>query len=146
MTQCARAARVTRLVICSLIGYILLDANDLIAVMINMGARQGAARLSSFGPCPTSLVNGHSASILRAISVHTIAIDWLYTRTTGRYGSKYALTMVDLFTKMAIALPATDKSGRSLVRLLRMIFGLYGYPQRIVSDNESMFKSDDFQQ
>jgi len=74
MTQCARAARVTRLVICSLIGYILLDANDLIAVMINMGARPAPAGFHRKRPSPSGLVL--SVSIPRAISVHTIPIDW----------------------------------------------------------------------
>ena len=75
---------------------------------------------------------------------HTLAMDWLYVGRRGKYGSTYVLTVVDLFTRYSLAIPAANKSGQQLVKILRMIFGVYGYPQRIVSDNESMFRSPEF--
>jgi transposase InsO family protein len=75
---------------------------------------------------------------------HTLAIDWLKIGRRGRRGCEYALTIVDLCTRFSIAIPTTGKDGRHLVQALRMVFGFCGYPQRIVSDNESMFRSEEF--
>ena len=76
---------------------------------------------------------------------HTIAIDWLEVGRRGKYGSTKVLTIVDLCTRYSLAIPATDKSGASLVRILRTVFALNGYPARVVSDNESMFRSKEFE-
>lgn len=75
---------------------------------------------------------------------HTLACDWLYTGRRGKYNSHYVLTIVDLCTRYSVAIPTPDKSGKSLVRALRMLFAFNGYPQRLVSDNESMFRSQEF--
>jgi hypothetical protein len=77
---------------------------------------------------------------------HTLAIDWLDIGRRGKYGSTKVLTIVDLFSRFSLGIPANDKSGTTLVRILRMIFGICGYPRRIVSDNESMFKSEAFKE
>jgi putative transposase len=77
---------------------------------------------------------------------HTLAIDWLYVGRRGKYGSFYVLSIVDLFTRFSLGIPAVSKDGSSLVRILRMVFGMMGYPRRIVSDNESMFRSIEFKE
>src|SRR5271168_3694728 len=75
---------------------------------------------------------------------HTIACDWLYIGKRGKYGSQYCFTLVDLCTKYSIAIPTKNKNGDSLMKALRLVFAFNGYPQRLVSDNESMFRSDKF--
>ena len=75
---------------------------------------------------------------------HTLACDWLYVGHRGRRGGRYVLSVVDLCTRYSIAIPTSDKSGKSLVQALRLLFAFNGYPQRLVSDNESMFRSKEF--
>src|SRR5215510_2177923 len=75
---------------------------------------------------------------------HTLACDWLYIGLRGSRGSVYALTVVDLCTRYFIAISTIDKSGKSLVRALRVIFTFNRYPSVLVSDNESMFCSPEF--
>ena len=70
----------------------------------------------------------------------------VFTGLRGRRNSHYVLTIVDLCTRYSIAFPTVDKSGKSLVRALRIVFGFCGYPHRLVSDNESMFASEEFKE
>ena len=76
----------------------------------------------------------------------TIAIDWLDIGKTGKYGNTTVLTVIDLFTRFAIAIPSKGKTGNHLVKILRMLFAFYGYPERVVSDNEGMFRSEAFEE
>jgi hypothetical protein len=54
---------------------------------------------------------------------------------------RYALTVIDIFSKKADALPMKNKDSNSVYGALLNIFKTMGYPMSVYSDEDSAFKS-----
>ena len=60
-------------------------------------------------------------------------------------GNKYILTMIDCFTRFAVAIPIPDQSSEVLVNTVLSHYILsYGTPRRILSDQGRNFESLEF--
>ncbi|KAF4755993.1 hypothetical protein FOZ63_012787, partial [Perkinsus olseni] len=75
---------------------------------------------------------------------HTVAIDFLSLSTPVGSFSKL-LVVVDYFTKFAEAFPETDETAASAVASLYVLFGHFGPPERVLSDNGPAFESKVFE-
>ncbi|KAF4648011.1 hypothetical protein FOL47_003863, partial [Perkinsus chesapeaki] len=75
---------------------------------------------------------------------HTVAIDFLSLSTPVGSFSKL-LVVVDYFTKFAEAFPVSDETAASAVAPLYALFGHFGPPQRVLSDNGPAFESKVFE-
>ena len=66
--------------------------------------------------------------------------------TTPR-GNRYILTIIDCFTRFAVALPLVDQSAEVLIAsVLGSWITVYGTPRRILTDQGRNFESDQFAQ
>ena len=64
--------------------------------------------------------------------------------TTPR-GHKYILTIIDCFTRYAIAIPLVDQSTESIISaLIGNLITVYGTPRRILTDQGRNFESEQF--
>lgn len=68
-------------------------------------------------------------------------IDMIGPLPESTNGSKYILTVIDNFTKMAIAIPCRTKNGTLIAGIVRQIIKNYGKPRKIISDNGLEFKN-----
>ena len=72
-------------------------------------------------------------------------IDLIGSFPTGKGGVKYAVVIVDYFTKWTEAEPlATITSKKVLDFVVKNIICRYGMPRKILSDNGTQFDSDLF--
>lgn len=73
--------------------------------------------------------------------------DWLDREELlmARGGKKYAMFIVDYFTKWFEAEPLTTITfGKVISFMIRNIICRYGVPMKIISDNETQFESTEF--
>ena len=54
---------------------------------------------------------------------------------------RYALVVIDIFSKLANAVPMENKDGASVLPALKQSFKKMGYPISIYSDDDGAFKS-----
>ena len=72
-------------------------------------------------------------------------IDLTGSLPTGKGGVKYAILVVDYFTKWTEAEPlASIKVKKSLDFVIKNIVCRYGLPRKVASDNGTQFESDEF--
>lgn len=75
---------------------------------------------------------------------HTVHIDHLGPFTRSVRGNSYLLVIIDSFTKFTLAEPTkTLKTGETIQRLTS-VFGVFGYPRRLISDRGLAFTSKAF--
>lgn len=85
---------------------------------------------------------GFLSSDLATRPFQKIYIDYVGRLPRSRKGNSYLLTVVDAFSKFIFLLPAKNQTAATTVKLLtNHIFSHYGFPEFIVSDNVSTFKS-----
>ena len=58
----------------------------------------------------------------------------------------YLLTVVDGFPRFPFAFPFSDTSSRTVISRLTTLFGLFGFPALVHSDNAKCFMSQDVKQ
>jgi len=74
-----------------------------------------------------------------------IGIDLMDMQNIERNGKKYVLTAIDLFSKMAYAVPLIDKEDATVTKGMEQILHQIGHKIKSVrSDNGSEFKCDEF--
>jgi len=72
-------------------------------------------------------------------------IDLIGPLPVGKSGFKFAIVAVDYFTKWAEAEPlATITSNKMINFVTKNIICRYGVPQKIITDNGTQFKSEEF--
>ena len=54
------------------------------------------------------------------------------------------LIIVDSFSKWLEVIPVNNTSSKSTIKALQQCFTTHGYPQVIISDNGSVFSSEEF--
>ncbi len=54
---------------------------------------------------------------------------------------RYALVVIDIFSKLGDAIPMDRKDSNAVLNALLKIFDKMGYPMRIYSDDDGAFKS-----
>ena len=60
-------------------------------------------------------------------------------------GNRYILTLIDCFTRFAVAVPLVDQSAEELIAsVIGHYITVYGTPRRILTDQERNFESDKF--
>ena len=75
----------------------------------------------------------------------TVSIDLVGPLPRSSRGSKYILTMVDLFFKWVVFVPLKNATAKELVQALEHSFILeYGAPQTILSDNGPQMMGSSF--
>lgn len=74
----------------------------------------------------------------------TIHVDHLGPFCRTKKGHQYMLVITDAFSKFVIAEPTRTVNSIETVRMLKRIFGLFGYPDRIVTDHGKAFTSRHF--
>lgn len=97
--------------------------------------------------CPTCqkvrLGQGSFAAAIRTTAVtepfEVVAIDAVGPLPEDSVGNKYILVAVDAFTRFAELVPAPDTSAQQAARALLHIFGRYGAPRFLRSDQGSQF-------
>lgn len=70
-----------------------------------------------------------------------VHIDHLGPFTRTKKGYQYMFVMTDAFSKFVVAEPARTANSVETIRLLKKIFSLFGYPERVVSDHGKAFTS-----
>jgi transposase InsO family protein len=64
---------------------------------------------------------------------------------TTREGNKYTLVVKDLFTRWVEPFPVKGATTKTTVKLLENeVFCRWGYPQAVITDNGTQFKSNRF--
>jgi hypothetical protein len=75
----------------------------------------------------------------------TIAVDFMGPYATTREGNKYILVVTDLFTRWVEAFPVKGATTKTTVKLLENeVFCRWGYPQAVITDNGTQFRSNRF--
>jgi hypothetical protein len=75
----------------------------------------------------------------------TIAVDYMGPYESTTEGNKYILVVTDLFTRWVEAFPVKGATTKTTVRLLEEeVFCRWGYPQAVITDNGTQFKSNRF--
>lgn len=93
-------------------------------------------------PCLRYNVGKSGFHPLRPRNVHEVLQCWaidLAELPTSNAGFNYTLVMVDMASGFTILLPLRDKQMTTLGKELYKIFGLFGFPREIQSDNGSEF-------
>jgi hypothetical protein len=76
---------------------------------------------------------------------HTIAIDTIGPMPLSSKGNRYALTITDTFTRYLVAVPLPSMDLETTVdALIKHYFCIYGFCERILSDNAKIFVSEIF--
>lgn len=76
--------------------------------------------------------------------MHTIHIDHAGPFCRSKKGFSYLFVIVDSFTKYVWAKPCKTTKSIEVIEKLNEIFGMFGYPTRIISDSGSAFTSKSF--
>jgi hypothetical protein len=75
----------------------------------------------------------------------TIAVDFMRPYATTREGNKYIIVVTDLFTSWVEAFPVKGATTKTTVKLLENeVFCRWGYPQAVITDNGTQFRSNRF--
>jgi transposase InsO family protein len=75
----------------------------------------------------------------------TIAVDFMGPYAITREGNKYILVVTDLFTRWVEAFPVKGATTKTTVKLLENeVFCRWGYPQAVITDNGTQFRSNRF--
>ncbi|KAJ8967975.1 hypothetical protein NQ317_000799 [Molorchus minor] len=80
----------------------------------------------------------------RAVPFDTVHVDHLGPFVKSARRHSYILMVIDAFTKFTIAKPTRTLSSVEVIEQLRWIFGEFGYPRRIISDQGLAFTSRAF--
>lgn len=97
--------------------------------------------------CQKSKITRHTKQPIIISSTPTtsfahIAIDHVGKIITSAQGNSYILTVICILTKYAIAIPVPDTGAEAAARaLVEKVFLIYGYPEKITSDNHKTFES-----
>ena len=75
-----------------------------------------------------------------------LVIDFLGSLTETSLGNKYILTIVDHFTKYAIAFPIQRQDAATVTQCLTQVFSEFSVPESILSDKAKCFTSKEFMQ
>lgn len=70
-----------------------------------------------------------------------IHVDHLGPFCRTKKGHEYMLVITDAFSKFVIAEPTRTVNSVETIRVLKRIFGLFGYPDRVVTDHGKAFTS-----
>ena len=70
-----------------------------------------------------------------------VYIDIVDFGSADAHGNRYGLTYMDMLSRYLDAIPLPDKTPKSVVRAIMVLFTRYGIPERIVGDNGSEFRS-----
>ncbi|XP_055874547.1 uncharacterized protein LOC106067276 [Biomphalaria glabrata] len=70
-----------------------------------------------------------------------IAMDIMGPLTTSSKGNKYILGIIDMSTRWAEAFPLKDIKAIDICNCLKTLFLKFGFPNKLLSDNASNFKS-----
>lgn len=73
--------------------------------------------------------------------MRVIHIDHLGPFCKTKKGQAYMLVMTDSFSKFVIAEPTRTVNSVETIRVLKQIFGLFGYPDRVITDHGKAFTS-----
>jgi hypothetical protein len=73
--------------------------------------------------------------------MHMIHIDHLGPFSRTKKGQQYMLVITDAFSKFVIAEPTRTVNSIETIRTLKRVFGLFGYPNRVVTDHGKAFTS-----
>lgn len=76
-----------------------------------------------------------------SLPMKMIHIDHLGPFCRTKKGYQYILVMTDSFSKFVIAEPTRTVNSIETIRVLKKIFSLFGYPERVVSDHGKAFTS-----
>lgn len=74
----------------------------------------------------------------------TVHIDHLGPFVKSARGNSYLLVLVDGFTKFCLLKPLRNLKSNLSIRSLEEIFSIFGYPNRLISDQGSSFTSREF--
>ena len=66
--------------------------------------------------------------------MHTVHIDHMGPFPKTRKGNQYLLVVIDSFTKFVAVKPSKSLRSNETILLLREVFAILGYPNRIISD------------
>ncbi|KAK9712743.1 Integrase core domain [Popillia japonica] len=78
------------------------------------------------------------------IPFHTVNIDHLGPFPKSSKGNTHVLVYVDNFTKYTYIEAVKDTKTRNVTKTLETIFGIFGPPQRLISDRGTAFTSAQF--
>jgi len=76
------------------------------------------------------------------IPFQVVAIDHAGPLPTSRYGRKYILVAVDMFSGYPAAVPVASLKKDITAKALIQIFSIFGWPRTILSDNGGSFRND----
>lgn len=68
-----------------------------------------------------------------------LGMDLIGKLTRTPHGNQYICTIIDYFTKWAIAFPLKNKSSPEVVQCITKLFYLFGAPKRILTDQGKEF-------
>ncbi|CAK1554040.1 unnamed protein product [Leptosia nina] len=90
--------------------------------------------------------NGRREGLLHPIpkpaeAFRVIHVDHLGPFCKTKKGYSYMLVMTDAFSKFVVAEPTRTLNSIETIRVLKKVFSLFGYPDRIVSDHGKAFTS-----
>ncbi|XP_037295944.1 uncharacterized protein LOC115444529 isoform X1 [Manduca sexta] len=78
--------------------------------------------------------------------MHTVHIDHMGPFPKSRKGSQYVVVIIDSFTKYVVIKPTKSLRSTETISILREIFAMIGYPNRIISDRGLSFTSRYFKE
>ena len=84
---------------------------------------------------------GPSRPVSSSEPFQCIAIDTIGPLPVDDFDNKYIIVCIDSFTRFVDLFPAPDTTATSAVHALMSVFGRYGLPQRILSDNGSQYSN-----
>ena len=73
-----------------------------------------------------------------------IGIDFVGPLPETTEGNKYILSIIDLFSKFALAFATKRQDSQTVTDCLRRVFAEFGVPSRILSDQGRCFESREF--
>ena len=91
----------------------------------------------------TRLGQGQAAAALKSTTVQEpfqiIAVDTIGPLPEDEAGNKYIVCIIDCFSRFVEAIPCKDASAKSAAGALLQVFGRYGAPSEVRSDQGSQF-------
>lgn len=78
------------------------------------------------------------------IPFYTLHVDHLGPYPKSHHGKLHIIVVVDAFTKFVLLRATKSTSAKRVIKFFEKIFGLYGYPHRVISDRGTAFTSKRF--
>lgn len=79
-----------------------------------------------------------------AVPLHTLHLDHFGPLETAANGYKYILVIVDAFTKFTWLFATKSTTTEEVIKILHILFNLFGIPERMISDRGTAFSSKGF--